>query len=54
MVVVLCCFFLGEIDRNPGLVNQFSATPPGQPNWTGPSANSFERWFEFCLEIKSE
>ena len=40
---VLCGFFLGKIDKmlpKPGLVNQFSGTPRGQRNWTGPIANS--------------
>ena len=35
-------FFLGKMTKcsqNPGLVNQFSATPRGQLNWTGPIAN---------------
>ena len=38
---VFCCF-LGKstkYSQNPSLVNQFSATPRGQLNWTGPSAN---------------
>ena len=29
-----------DFSQNPGVVNQFSATPRGQLNWTGPVANS--------------
>ena len=29
-----------KCSQNPGLVNEFSATPRGQLNWTGPIANS--------------
>ena len=42
---VVCCFSWGKINKssqNPGLINQFSATPRGQLNWTGPIANSFD------------
>ena len=41
-------FFLGKIDKmfpNPGLVNEFSATPRGRLNWTGPIANSSEKMY---------
>ena len=44
---VFCCFFPRKIlttcSQNPGLVNQFSANPRGQLNWTGPIANGSER-----------
>ena len=39
---VFCCFSYEKptkSSQNPGLVNQFSATPRGQLNWTGPIAN---------------
>ena len=39
---MFCCFSwekLTKSSRNPGLVNQFSATLRGQLNWTGPIAN---------------
>ena len=32
-----------KCSQNPGLVNQFSATPQGQLNWTGPIANSSDQ-----------
>ena len=31
--------------QTPGLVNQFSATPRGHLNWTGPIANGSEFFF---------
>ena len=40
---VFCCFSWEnrqKCSQNPGLVNEFSATPRGQLNWTGPIANS--------------
>ena len=40
---VFCCFCWEKstkCSRKPGLVNEFSATPRGQLNWTGPIANS--------------
>ena len=43
---VFCCFSWEKSTKcspNPGLVNQFSATPRGQLNWTGPIANSSDR-----------
>ena len=33
-----------KCSQNPGLVNEFSATPRGQLNWTGPIANGSD-WF---------
>ena len=42
-------FFQGKstkCSQNPGLVNEFSATPRGRLNWTGPIANSSE--FQQC------
>ena len=40
-------FFAGKVltkySQNPGLVNQFSASPRGQLNWTGPTANGSEK-----------
>ena len=44
---VFCCFAWEKSTKfspNPGLVNQFSATPRGQLNWTGPIANGSEIW----------
>ena len=44
MISVFCCFCWKKTDNflpQPGLVNQFSATPRGQLNCTGPIANSF-------------
>ena len=36
---------LTKCSQNPGLVNQFSATPRGQLNWTGPIAHgSDKKW----------
>ena len=43
---VFCCFSWEnstKCSRNPGLVNEFSASPWGRLNWTGPIANSSER-----------
>ena len=40
---VFCCFYWEkstECCQNLGLVNEFSATPRGQLNWTSPIANS--------------
>ena len=40
---MFCCFSWEKstkCSQNPGLVNEFSATPRGQLNWTGPIANS--------------
>ena len=40
---VFCCFSWEKstkCSQNPGLVNEFPATPRGQLNWTGPIANS--------------
>ena len=50
-------FFLGKTDKmlqNPGLVNQFSATPRGHLNWTGPIANGSDETLHFhvrCPQI---
>ena len=49
---VFCCFFLRKIDKmlpKPWFgVNQFSATPRGRLNWTGPIANSSDFRFNSC------
>ena len=42
---VFCCFSWEKSTKssqNPGLANEFSANLRGQPNWTGPIANSSE------------
>ena len=44
---VFCCFSWEKstnCSRKPGLVNEFSATPRGQLNWTGPIANSSDQY----------
>ena len=49
---LFCCFFLEKstkCSQNPGLVNEFSATPRGHLNWTGPIANSSKR----CLGLSA-
>ena len=50
---VLCCFpekNRQNAPKNPGLVNQFSATPRGQLNWTGPIADGSDRnYYEMKL-----
>ena len=43
---VFCCFSWDKstkCSQNPGLVNEFSATPRGQLYWTGPIANSSDK-----------
>ena len=45
---VFCCFSWEKstkCSQNPGLVNEFSVTPRGQLNWTGPIVNSSD----FCV-----
>ena len=42
---VFCCFSWEKRTKcaqDPGLVNEFSATPRGHLNWTGPIANGSE------------
>ena len=42
---MFCCFSWAKstkCSQNPGLVNEFSATPRGRLNWTGPIANGSE------------
>ena len=43
------CYFSREkstkYSQNPGLVNEFSAPPRGQLNWTGPIANGSDKQF---------
>ena len=49
---VFCWFSLEKLTKcspNPGLVNQFSATPRGRLNWTGPIANGSE--IECCSAL---
>ena len=60
----LCCDFLLHLfsqkltkcSHNPSLVNQFSATPQGQLNWTGPIASGsdflFVLWGIFGESLK--
>ena len=43
---MFCCFSWEKstkCSQNPGLVNEFSATPRGRLNWTGPIANGSEK-----------
>ena len=43
---VFCCFSWEKstkCSQNPGLVDECSATPRGQRNWTGPTANGSEK-----------